>query len=357
MMFGTCLKAYNHYLTKDRLKLIHEFVPQFLFMFCLFGYLSILIVSKWLCTYPDVAIMKPDGSSVMMQSDPSLLVVLIGMFLAPGSVSYEDRSYMYAGQSILQFLFLLIAVICVPWMLLGRPMILKKMKEDMFRRNGFHSGGALGANSSSRGLLGSSSDSDICMEDSNSYFHMSGDDVRLLAAGNASSDDENILRNNEENNTNSDAGFMVMEEEEGLAMIDDATNDGIVTEYEEDLASYDFADTMIYNGIHTIEYCLGAVSNTASYLRLWALSLAHSQLSEVLWSMLLSPCFSYGPVYTFLGFALWALLSLGILVGMEGMSAFLHALRLHWVEFQSKFYAGRGHPFIAFTFNDCLHDL
>lgn len=109
---------------------------------------------------------------------------------------------------------------------------------------------------------------------------------------------------------------------------------------------FDFAEEFIHQVIETIEFVLGSVSNTASYLRLWALSLAHSQLTDVFYDKVLTATVDAsatmgvvaGGFAVFAAFAVWLAMTVAVLLCMESLSAFLHALRLHWVEFNNKFY-------------------
>ena len=43
-------------------------------------------------------------------------------------------------------------------------------------------------------------------------------------------------------------------------------------------------------------------------------------------------------------------ITFGIILCMDSMECFLHSLRLHWVEFQNKFFKGDGFPFVYLSF-------
>lgn len=117
---------------------------------------------------------------------------------------------------------------------------------------------------------------------------------------------------------------------------------------------HSFGELMVDQFIETIEYLLGSISNTASYLRLWALSLAHGQLSKVFYTMILSSAIKdstsiiSSTITLVIGFVMFFVITFAVILIMDSMECFLHGLRLHWVEFQNKFFKGDGLPFVNF---------
>ncbi|KAG7334794.1 hypothetical protein KOW79_001390 [Hemibagrus wyckioides] len=278
MLFGVMLSLFNHIYFKKPLNIWLGFIPEIIFMSSLFGYLVLLIFYKW--TAYDASTSK---------EAPSLLIAFINMFL----FNYNDPTIkpLYRGQVVIQCLLVVIALLCVPCMLIVKTVVLRR--QYLWRK------------------------------------HLGTQNFGGIRVGNGPTDDEAEIIQHDQLSQNLD------EEPE-----------------------FNLADVAVHQAIHTIEYCLGCISNTASYLRLWALSLAHAQLSEVLWSMVMRVGLFSRNFAGFFGlffiFAIFATLTVCILLIMEGLSAFLHALRLHWVEFQTKFYTGQGFKFMPFTFDGIL---
>jgi len=246
--------------------------------------------------------------------------MLIYMFLSPGTI--DDP--LYSGQAFVQTVLLLVALVSVPWMLLTKPYLLWKKNKKIVEQGYTALGGAVGGR----------------VYDDEYNEDEEGPDRDAHPNARVSSAEAN-------GNTNSGAG---------------QTNGGHEEMDTDHKDEFDMGEIAVHQVIHTIEFCLGCISNTASYLRLWALSLAHAQLSEVLWSMTISRGFSMfsgipGVIFLFIMFAFWLALTVAILIVMEGLSAFLHALRLMWVESNGKHFEGAGTAFQPLSFESIEDDI
>ncbi|KAH7517766.1 V-type proton ATPase subunit a3 [Ziziphus jujuba] len=255
MNLGILLSFFNAKYFGNRLNIWFQFIPQLIFLNSLFGYLSVLIVVKW-----------------VIGSKADLYHIMIYMFLSPTDDLGENQ--LFPGQKTVQLVLLLLALVAVPWMLVPKPFLLKKQHQDR------HQG--------------------------QSYTLVESTEEALQVESNHDS------HSHEE---------------------------------------FEFSEVVVHQLIHTIEFVLGAVSNTASYLRLWALSLAHSELSSVFYEKVLVLAWGYNNIFILIvGIIVFVFATVGVLLVMETLSAFLHALRLHWVEFQNKFYEGDGYKFFPFSF-------
>jgi len=271
-------------------------------MLGIFGYMCFLIVYKWCIDW------RTPPETLQGNAAPSILNIMIQMFLSPRLGTFDPKYHLYPGQPGIQMILILAAVASVPIMLFVKPFTLKKQHEAA-KKSGF---------------------------------------VGLLDDG----------------PKETDAGH-------GGEHGGGHGGHGHGEEFE-------FTEVMVHQCIHTIEFVLGAISNTASYLRLWALrfdllisiscvnsallthslySLAHAELSKVFWEMILLTGLSFTDmggfgqaIMLFICFAIWTGLTVAVLLLMESLSAFLHALRLHWVEFQNKFYQGDGYSFQPFSY-------
>ncbi|OAA43755.1 vacuolar ATP synthase 98 kDa subunit [Metarhizium rileyi] len=297
MTYSLCFSYINAKHFKKPIDIWGNFIPGMIFFQSIFGYLVVCIIYKWTVDWTN------DDPAIGGQP-PGLLNMLIYMFLQPGKLDIP----LYKGQATVQIILLLLAFVQVPVLLFLKPFYLR-WEHNRARAKGY------------RGI---------------------GETSRVSALD---GDDENEGLVNGHGNSFDDDG-------EGVAMI----SQNIAEEHEE----FEFGEVMIHQVIHTIEFCLNCVSHTASYLRLWALSLAHQQLSIVLWDMTLGPTLKTpGVVGVFMivvGFYLWFFLTIAILVCMEGTSAMLHSLRLAWVESFSKFAEFAGWPFAPFSFNTLLEE-
>lgn len=117
MSLGVSMKAFNATYFKNKLDLLCEFVPQIILLLVLFGYMDLMIICKWMTDFTGRESQAPSVITNMIN------MALSGGEIDKGTVAVVGDDEFQEGLSVF---FLIVALICVPWMLAVKPIIIDK---------------------------------------------------------------------------------------------------------------------------------------------------------------------------------------------------------------------------------------
>ena len=138
-------------------------------MGCIFGYLVVVIFVKWFINWNAESIQAP-----------SLINMLIGMFLSPGNVPADKQ--IYAGQGMIQAILLVVAFLSLPVLLLPKPLLLlREHKQKMRRAQRLWVPASSGDADESRGLLADVPH--VQLEDAPTTADVDGDEIATAHEG------------------------------------------------------------------------------------------------------------------------------------------------------------------------------
>lgn len=331
MGFGTIIKGFNAIYFNRKIDFFFEFIPQLVMMLTIIGYLVFLIIYKWVTPIGYLGCQKQ-----------GIINTVISMYLMK---KIEPKDQFYPNQEVIQKIIVFLFALCIPVMLFCKPITImiqaNRKKKNM---NKYHS---------------------VEKEMTNAINHNYDSKAENLASSSSSVQRRmgNKLSNSNNNNGNKTNRNLLSttRSKTDHEMEAHLLNSGnmIEEEHEEEEAG---GSIWIEQLIETIEFVLGLISNTASYLRLWALSLAHQQLSAVFFEQTIINALQKESFWSVLiNLIIWAqlfsVLTIAVILCMDTLECFLHSLRLQWVEFQNKFYKGDGIPFKPFNIRKILTEM